>query len=311
MILSMESDPVELRVIRSHAFSLATAGGGTVTRAPEAARYPDGTLVDLTATPDPGWSFLQWLGDATGTNSGTSLTMHRELCVEAVFGTSLGVTAVGGGSVTRYPNAMTYPHGTVVQLTGVPQLGNYFALWGGAGSGTNNPLHLIVTNAQPAVTAVFQPLGAGQHALTLSAYGFGVASNSPRGNRFAAGASVTLTAVPESGQRFLGWNGDASGTNNPLVMTMNSSKVIRADFTRDARLKVMRCGNATPGDDFQLLLSGDFGAVYVIEAATTLGSSLADWNQIALVTARHGVVQFNDPFHTNRTQRFYRALLAP
>ena len=60
-----------------------------------------------------------------------------------------------------------------------------------------------------------------------------------------------------------------------------------------------------------MLLRGGFGQSYVIEAATTLAPGLADWGVIGVVTATYGRVQFNDPFATNRAQRFYRALPAP
>src|SRR5206468_585940 len=117
-------------------------------------------------------------------------------------------------------------------ITALPQSGNYFASWSGAGSGMSNPLELVVSNAHLAVTAMFQPLSAGQYALTALADGFGSVTSSPQANRFASGANVTLTATPDAGQQFLGWSGDASGTQTPLPVLMSSSKVITARFTR-------------------------------------------------------------------------------
>ena len=87
--------------------------------------------------------------------------------------------------------------------------------------------------------------------------------------------------------------------------------LIRANFTSRARLEVLNCGGAANGEEIQLLLTGDFGRIYVIEAATTLTPGSTDWSMIAQVTATHGAVQFNDPFVTNRTQRFYRAQPVP
>ena len=120
-------------------------------------RYVSNTSITLTATPAPGWTFLQWLGDATGTNPVVNVSMSRNRCVQAVFGTGLSNFVVGSGSVARSPAMPLYPYGTTVRLSAVPSGENYFALWGNAASGTNNPLHFTITSANPTVTAVFVP----------------------------------------------------------------------------------------------------------------------------------------------------------
>jgi uncharacterized repeat protein (TIGR02543 family) len=45
--------------------------------------------------------------------------------------------------------------------------------------------------------------------------------------------TATLTAVPDAGYAFTGWTGDASGTTNPLSLTMDASKTVGATFTAD------------------------------------------------------------------------------
>ena len=47
------------------------------------------------------------------------------------------------------------------------------------------------------------------------------------------GASATLTATPNPGYRFTGWTGDASGTANPLTITMDADKTVGASFEQD------------------------------------------------------------------------------
>ncbi len=47
---------------------------------------------------------------------------------------------------------------------------------------------------------------------------------------YTQGASVTLTAVPNTGYQFSGWSGDITGTTNPVSIAMNSNKTITADF---------------------------------------------------------------------------------
>jgi uncharacterized repeat protein (TIGR02543 family) len=46
-------------------------------------------------------------------------------------------------------------------------------------------------------------------------------------------APATITATPSPGYRFTGWTGDASGTDNPLTITMNADKNIGAIFEKD------------------------------------------------------------------------------
>ncbi|MCL6259840.1 BspA family leucine-rich repeat surface protein [Aquiflexum sp. TKW24L] len=48
---------------------------------------------------------------------------------------------------------------------------------------------------------------------------------------FEKGQSVTLTAVPYENWEFQRWEGDGSGTANPLTLTMNANKNIQAIFT--------------------------------------------------------------------------------
>ena len=219
----------------------------------------------------------------------------------------------GSGSLARSPAAALLPFGTPVRLTTVPQAGSYFALWGNAAGGTNNPLTFTVTNANPVVTAVFAALPANQHALTVVPDGFGQAGASPRANRYGTGTNVTLTAVPDAGQSFLGWSGQVDGgggTNNPLVVTMSASRVITANFTQRPRLVPVRGGGGANGEEVQAWLTGQFGMCYVIEATPPLAPAPV-WSPAVVLTNTFGTAQFNDSFPTNRTQRFYRALPSP
>lgn len=47
--------------------------------------YPKGTVVTLTATPDPGSVFMGWSGDCTGTQKTCVVVMDRDRAVIAQF----------------------------------------------------------------------------------------------------------------------------------------------------------------------------------------------------------------------------------
>ncbi len=52
----------------------------------------------------------------------------------------------------------------------------------------------------------------------------------PTNGKYAKDTVVTLTETPAAGYHFTGWTGDANGLTNPLVVAMDSSKNITANF---------------------------------------------------------------------------------
>lgn len=66
--------------------------------------------------------------------------------------------------------------------------------------------------------------------LQLTSIVEGQGTVSPNGGAFRDGDEVTITAIPESGWSFDHWGGQASGTVNPITITMDSDKTIYAYF---------------------------------------------------------------------------------
>jgi hypothetical protein len=287
----------------------ATAGArGSVVLNPAGGTYLSNTMVTATATPSAGWTFLQWLGDATANNSATTtVAVTRNKSVEAVFGTTLRTTATGGGSILLNPPGGVYPYGTVVTLSAVPQSGNYFGLWGDAGSGETNPLIVTVTNSDQTFAALFGPVSGGQAALTVAPLGGGQVAVSPPANAYTLGADVTATATPNPGQTFLGWSGDASGTLNPLPLVISSNRTIYANFSQRAALSDGASFEGLKPEGFALTLEGDFGARYEIDGST----NLLDWTMLGTITNSYGTIEFLDPDATGLDRRFYRAVPLP
>jgi len=56
------------------------------------------------------------------------------------------------------------------------------------------------------------------------------------GGTFITGSSVTLTATPDPGYLFIGWTGDATGSVNPLTLTIERDMNVGAIFTEGAGL---------------------------------------------------------------------------
>jgi hypothetical protein len=66
--------------------------------------------------------------------------------------------------------------------------------------------------------------------LTLLTSGSGTIQATPQKNNYNCNESVTLQAVPATGQQFVSWSGDISGANNPTTVVMNASKQVLANF---------------------------------------------------------------------------------
>jgi hypothetical protein len=300
---SVAGDPVSIAILPT--LTGLTDGGGSIAIEPPMGDYFSNSLAVVTATPASGWTFLQWLGDAAGTNPVVNLNMTRNKTVRAVFGTVLNTT-VGNGSIVVNPTSAWHPFGSQVRLTALPVTGNYLVFWANAVAGqTNNPLTFTITNASPTVTAVFASLGGTQaNALTVIPDGRGQVTLTPPGSCFPLNTNVVLQATPNSGQEFLGWTGDATGTENPLLVTMNSNKVITASFTKRPGLQVGPPLEGLVEEGFRLTLTGELGGEYEILGST----NLLDWLPAGTVTNAYGTIQFTDPATTNLPARFYRAL---
>ncbi len=214
-----------------YSLTVNTVGQGSVT--PNGGTYEAGTPVTLTASPASGWQFDGWSGDASGPNNPITITMNGNKTVTATFSKipptkySLTVKTVGQGSVT--PNGGTYEAGTPVTLTASPASGWQFDGWSGDASGSNNPITIIM-NGNKTVTATFSKIPPTMYTLTVNIDGEGEVTLDPPGGTYEEGTPVTLTASPASGWQFDGWSGDASGSNNPITITMDGNKTITATF---------------------------------------------------------------------------------
>jgi hypothetical protein len=284
----------------SPTLSATTIGGGTIVVNPSAPPYLNDSQATVTATPASGWTLVNWLGDACGTNLTVNVNVTQNKAVQAIFGTTLTV----GSLISTYPQADLYPYGTVVKLTALPPTGLYFAGWSGGASGTNNPLDFTVTNATPSISALFGALNAGQFVLTVIESGRGHVVVNPYANYYTNGQAVTLTAVPDVGQHFIGWTGNASGSPNPLVLTLNQSVAIAANFSMLPSLQVGTTIDGMVDGGFRLTIIGEFGAAYQILNST----NLAAWTVLGVVTNTFGESQFLDANGTNAPLEFYRLI---
>ncbi|MCG8605958.1 Ig-like domain-containing protein, partial [bacterium] len=146
---------------------------------------------------------------------------------------SLTFNTTGLGAVVLNPTGGTYPAGTEVELTAVPDSGWSFAGWGGDANGVDTTLTLIMSEAKN-VSATFNEIPPQQFTLTVTTLGQGSVYASPQGPNYIEGTEVALTARPDSGWAFVGWGGDTIGSANPLTVSMDSSITVLATFEENA-----------------------------------------------------------------------------
>ena len=218
----------------SYPLTASTPGGGSVTvngqAIAPATYYPTGSVVTLSATASNGWSFMGWQGSAIGTNNPLNLTISQTNNIQAIFGTIVTTSPIGGGSIVLN-QANLIPYGTLLTASAVANNGNYLVTWGGAASGTNTPASITVTNVTPTIGALFSALPGGKYSLIAVVNGNGSVTISPQQSYYNPGDNVTLTAsTTNPGTSFYGWTGDATATNSSISVLMNASKVIQANF---------------------------------------------------------------------------------
>ena len=254
-----------------------TVGGGTVTWTPLGTEFVAGTLVTLTATADPNWSFAGWSGDLSGTANPTSITMNGNKAMTATFTQdeyTLTVNVVGSGTVGKAPDQATYHYGDVVTLTATADPGWTFAGWSGDLSGTANPTS-ITMNGNKVVTATFTQ---DEYTLTVNVVGNGAVDKAPDQATYRYGDVVTLTATADPGWTFAGWSGDLSGTANPTSITMNGNKVVTATFTQDEyTLMVNVVGSGVVNKDPNRA-TYRYGDRVSLAAIAALGWTFAGWS---------------------------------
>jgi hypothetical protein len=146
----------------SYPININVIGEGEVTKNPNLSSYLHGAAVTLTATADPGWSFIGWTGDIVSSANPLLTTIQSTTTLTATFSQNafpLTIDIVGEGSVTKAPNLSNYPYGTLVTLTATADPAWFFAGWRGDVNSNQNPLVTTVTSTT-AITATFDTYSA-------------------------------------------------------------------------------------------------------------------------------------------------------
>jgi len=154
-----------------------SSAAGSVSKNPNKSIYTNGEAITLTASPNSGYTFSHWTGDATGSTNPITLTMDVNKTVTANFtqnqySLTLNIVPAGSGSVAKNPDKPTYVYGEQVQLTATANQGYIFSNWSGDVSSSTNPITLTISGSK-AVIANFTQANAPDISVNPLTYDFG------------------------------------------------------------------------------------------------------------------------------------------
>lgn len=207
-----------------YSLNVTTSEGGTVST--DGGTYDEGTAITITATPDEGYEFTGWEG-VDSEEASLTITLNEDQTLNALFSPvvslfTITVTAAEGGSVSTAGG--TFEEGTEIEITATPEQGYEFSGWVGNDS-VETTLSITLSSALT-LQALFEEIQT--YTLTVS-YVLG-GSVSTQGGEFPEGTTVSITAMPEEGYQFDGWDGNDS-LETTITVTMTSDLELTPLFT--------------------------------------------------------------------------------
>jgi len=230
---SKEDEPAPPPPTPKFTVSFSAGEGGSVSTS--GGTYEKGTKVTVTATPDGEFIFDKWSDG--NTDNPREVIVSSNLSLSASFVKkkyALSVTVEGEGTVEEEiivqgsTSSTEYNSGTTVKLTATPSDEWVFSGWSGDIESTDNPIEVTVSEAK-SITAAFKPK---QYDLTVIVEGEGTVSETvvTQPTLYDSGTVVKLTAVPKDGWEFVEWTGDITSTENPVQITIDGPKTVKAMF---------------------------------------------------------------------------------
>ncbi len=297
----------------------STSGGSVTVPGEGTFKYHDGTVVNLVATANSGYYFINWTGDVgtiTNVNAPTTtITMNDNYSITANFEwippgkVALTTSSTAGGSVTTPgEGAFLYNVGEVVSLVASPASGYNFANWtGNVGTiaSVNVASTTITMNGDYSITANFVAL----YDLTISSTAGGSVTTPGVGTfSYDEGTVVNLVATANSGYYFINWTGDVGTITNvnapTTAITMNDNYSITANFEQVPPGKVVLTTSSTAGGSVTTPGEGtstyDEGTVVDLVAEAEEGYRFVNWTgdvgAIADVNAATTTITMNDDY---------------
>ena len=263
---------------------------GTVT---SSGNYLQGSVITISATPYPGYEFLQWTdGD---TNATRNITVTSDSTFTAIFSQiPVYYTITVNSNNSNWGNVTgggTYLQGTTITLSATANTGYRFLQWN---DGNTNATRSVIVNADATYTAIFEPYTA-YYTITVNSNDTsrGIVSGS---GTYQEGSIVTIAATPNPGYHFHQWtDGD---TNAIRSITVTSDSSFTALFEIDIIYHTLTV-NSNNDNWGYAAGSGTYlqGSTVTISAIPFTGYHFSQWND-GFSDAVRNIVIFSDTTFT-------------
>ena len=201
--------------------------GGNVTPSGETKHHQEET-VTIQAFSADGFIFDNWVGDAKGSTPETTVIMDvdgKEVTANFVPSFTVTISSSGAGKTSPEGEIVVRENGELT-ITAIPNENGRFVEWQGDASGSANPITLTITEDMT-IIALFE----GFLSLTTKALPPEGGSIYPAGTTYhQSEAEVSVNAIANEKFIFDQWTGDASGSNNPIIVIMDEDKIINGYF---------------------------------------------------------------------------------
>ena len=190
---------------------------------------------------------------------------------------TLTVSASEGGTVST--EGGTFDEGTEVTFTATPDEGFKFIGWEGNDS-TSESLTVTI-NSDKTIQALFELIPSVQYNLNISASVGGTVST--EGGTYDEGTEVNITATPNEGYLFVGWDG-IEDTSNEITVLVSSNTTVIAIFQVIAQFTVTI--SASEGGTVSSI-GGTFieGEELSVEASPNTGYEFVRWEEVDISTS--------------------------
>jgi M6 family metalloprotease-like protein len=132
----------------------------------------------------------------------------------------------GAGTIVKTPDETVFDKGATVQLLAIAEDGYAFIRWeGDITTSTENPITVTMSQSRE-IHAVFES----RYQVQVIPTGEGTVARDIMATKVAPNTRITLTATPAAGWEFRKWWGGVDSTQNPVVVTADSNKLIQAEF---------------------------------------------------------------------------------
>jgi hypothetical protein len=220
-----------------YTITVGASSGGTVTGG---GVFPEGSVEPVTATPDSGYEFIGWTGQATGTNNPLMITVSTNIQVTGYFAPTGTLTLIvltnGEGTVSPNENGKRIIAGHTYSLKGNPKTGNLFSNWTGTITTNKNPLSLKVESSMVLqanfVPNPFLPLRGSYNGLFISTNGVVTEET--------AGMLKNLTISQQGNYSATLWvNGGSHGLSGPFDVGLQATNIIKRNSAQGGNLTVV------------------------------------------------------------------------